>query len=159
MNEVWGCAEILPISLKRNLVVAHVIRFSFWEGYFERLITRLQRERKPSKLFHGLTNHLVPWNLIYNPVTHIVFWPQGRQLQRVNTRKIRTYVYSQQEKERYKSKFYRSILGPHLLCGFTLFWFCCSHCSTFFAQSMMTKAAITQSLIEYLKCSITFVDV
>ena len=39
MNEVWGCAEILPISLKRNLVVAHVIRFSFWEGHFERLIT------------------------------------------------------------------------------------------------------------------------
>ena len=60
MNEVWGCAEILPISLKRKLVVAHVIRFSFWEGHFERLITRLQRERKPGKLFHGLTNHLVP---------------------------------------------------------------------------------------------------
>ena len=35
-------------------------------------------------------------------------WPQGK-LQRVNTRKIRTNAYSQQEKERYKSKFYRSI--------------------------------------------------
>lgn len=39
MNEVWGYAEILPISLKRNLVVAHVIRFSFWEGKVNHMIT------------------------------------------------------------------------------------------------------------------------
>ena len=105
MNEVWGCAEILPISLKRNLVVAHVIRFSFWEGKVNHMITaRTEAEQAISWVDQSFS--AVKFNLQSSHAYSL--WPQGK-LQRVNTRKIRTNAYSQQEKERYKSKFYRSI--------------------------------------------------